>query len=267
VISGVTAIGVDEIQVHRGHKYVTLVYEISGQCRRLLWIGKERREATLNRFFDLLGESIVPTLEFVCSDMWKPYIKVIRARAGEAVHILDRYHVMSMMNKAIDKVRAEETRQLKKDGFEPILKNSRWCLLKRTVNLTRKQTVKLKELMQYNLRTMRAYLLKEDFQRFWQYTSPVAARQFLREWCTRTMRSKLGPMKKVAKTVRRHQDLLVNWFLAKGEISAGIVEGFNNKAKLTIRKSYGSRSDDGLEIALYHSLGRLPEKNLTHESC
>ena len=70
----------------------------------------DRREATLHKFFDLLGEAVVPTLEYVCSDMWKAYIKVIRERAGEAVHILDRYHVMSMLSKAIDKVRAEQTR-------------------------------------------------------------------------------------------------------------------------------------------------------------
>ena len=116
-------------------------------CRRLLWIGKDRREATLHKFFDLLGEAVVPTLEYVCSDMWKAYIKVIRERAGEAVHILDRYHVMSMLSKAIDKVRADETRRLKQDGYEPILTNSRWCLLKRRVNLTLAQTVKLKELL------------------------------------------------------------------------------------------------------------------------
>jgi transposase len=267
VISGVTAIGVDEIQVHRGHNYVTLVYEISGACRRLLWIGRERREATLQKFFDLLGDQITPTLQYVCSDMWKPYIKVIRERAGDAVHVLDRYHVMSMMNKAIDKVRAGEARQMKQDGYEPVLKNSRWCLLKRPANLTSNQTVTLRELLKYNLQSTRAYLLKEDFQRFWGYTSPGWAQRFLNEWCTRTMRSKLGPMKKVAKTIRKHQDLLVNWFLADGKISAGIVEGFNNKAKLTIRKSYGFRTDDALEIALYHGLGALPEPKHTHEFC
>lgn len=267
VISGVTAIGVDEIQVHRGHKYLTLVYEISGGCRRLLWIGRERREETLQKFFDLLGDQIVPTLQYVCSDMWKAYIKVIRERAGDAVHVLDRYHVMSMMNKAIDKVRAGEARQMKQDGYEPVLKNSRWCLLKRPANLTSNQTVTLKELLKYNLQSTRAYLLKEDFQRFWKYSSPGWARRFLNEWCTRTMRSKLEPMKRVAKTIRKHQDLLVNWFLADGKISAGIVEGLNNKAKLTMRKSYGFRTDDALEIALYHGLGALPEPKHTHEFC
>ena len=174
---------------------------------------------------------------------------------------------MAKLNKAIDEIRAGEVRQLKRDGYEPILKHSRWCLLKRPANLTGKQTVTLKELLKYNLRSVRAYLLKEDFQRFWTYQSCRLARRFLKDWCTRTNRSKLEPMKKFVKTIRNHEELLLNWFRAKGEISAGIVEGLNNKAKLTIRKAYGFRSSRAIEVALFHTLGKLPEKKLTHTFC
>lgn len=266
-VNDVVAIGVDEIQWKRGHHYLTLVYQIDGRVRRLLWIGRKRTEKTLDSFFDLLGEDILPTLKYVCSDMWKPYLKVIAERAGDAVHVLDRYHVMANMNKAIDEIRASESRQLKQDGYEPVLKHSRWCLLKRARNLTSRQTVKLKELLQYNLRTVRGYLLREDFQRFWEYKHPTWAGRFLREWCTRTMRSRLEPMKKVARTLREHESLLMNWFHAKGEISAGITEGLNNKAKLTMRKAYGFRSYEGIETALYHQLGHLPEPESTHRFC
>jgi len=138
---------------------------------------------------------------------------------------------------------------------------------KRARNLTSRQTVKLKELLQYNLRTVRGYLLREDFQRFWEYKHPTWAGRFLREWCTRTMRSRLEPMKKVARTLREHESLLMNWFHAKGEISAGITEGLNNKAKLTMRKAYGFRSYEGIETALYHQLGHLPEPESTHRFC
>jgi transposase len=266
-LSGVEAIGVDEIQWKRGHNYLTLVYQIDAGSRRLLWVARERTENALHRFFDVLGARIMPTLKYVCSDMWGPYLTVIRERADGAVHVLDRYHIMARMNKAIDKVRAGESRRLKEDGYEPVLKHSRWCLLKRPANLTSKQTVKLKELLAYNLRAMRAYLLREDFQRFWEYTSPGWARRFLREWCTRTMRSRLEPMKEVARSLRQHEELLINWFRAKGTISAGIVEGFNNKAKLAMRKSYGFRTSRGIEAALYHQLGDLPEPESTHKFC
>ena len=86
-------------------------------------------------------------LQFVCSDMWKAYLKVIAKKAGQAVHVLDRFHVMAKMNKAIDKVRCGRGEASEGDGYEPVLKHSRWCLLKREENLTEKQAVKLSELL------------------------------------------------------------------------------------------------------------------------
>jgi transposase len=266
-MTDVVAIGIDEIQWQRGHRYLTLVYQIDGHMRRLLWVASERTEHSLARFFDLFSDDILPTLRYVCSDMWTPYLNVIRERAQGTLHVLDRYHIMAKMNKAIDEIRASEARQLKVDGYEPILKHSRWCLLKRAENLTEQQTVTLRELLKYNLRSVRAYLLREDFQRFWTYRSPAWARKFLAEWCTRAMRSRLQPLKKVARSLRTNEQLLMNWFHAKGEISAGIVEGLNNKAKLTMRKSYGFRTYEGIETALYHNLGKLPEPEFTHEFC
>lgn len=266
-IQGVEAIGVDEIQWRRGHQYLTLVYQIDSGMRRLLWVAQGRTESALDGFFDVLGDSILPTLRFVCSDMWRPYLQVFQRRAGHAVHVLDRYHIMARLNKAIDEIRAGEAKRMKADGYEPILKHSRWCLLKRPANLTGQQTVKMKELLQYNLRAVRGYLLREDFQRFWSYETPGWARRFFREWATRAMRSKLEPLKKVVRSLREHEDLLMNWFRARGEISAGIVEGLNSKAKLTMRKSYGFRTPEAIEIALYHSLGKLPQQKLTHDFC
>jgi len=253
-----------EVQWQQGHKYLTLVYQIDDGSKRLLWTGKDRTTKTFLRFFHMLGKERSGKLKFVCSDMWKPYLKVIAKKASQAIHVLDRFHIMQKMSKAIDKVRAGEARQMKADGYEEILKHSRWCLLKRPENLTDKQTVKLSELLKYNLHSVRAYLLKEDFQRFWEYVSPGWAAKFLDQWCTRTMRSKLEPMKEVARTLRNHRELLLNWFRAKGALSSGVVEGFNNKVKLTTRKSYGFRTYEAIETALYHNLGALPEPDFTH---
>jgi len=264
-LSGIEAIGVDEIAWQRGHKYLTLVYQIDTSCRRLLWIGQERKTKTLLRFFRWLGKERTGELRFICSDMWKPYLKVIAKKAGHAIHVLDRFHIVAQMSKAIDKVRAEETRKLKREGYEPVLTNTRWLLLKRPENLTVKQEPKLADLLRYNLQTVRSYLLKEEFQLFWSYKSPYWAGQFLDKWCTKTMRSKIEPMKKMARQLRRHRPLLLNWFRAKGQFSSGIVEGFNNKAKLTTRKSYGFRTYHAAEIALYHALGALPVPKAAHE--
>ena len=241
-LSGIKAIGVDEIAWQQGHKYLTLVYQIDANSRRLLWIGKDRKVKTLLGFFRWLGQERTGRLRVICSDMWKPYLKVIAKKAGHAVHILDRFHIMAQMNKAIDTLCAAEARKLTQEGYEPVLKNTRWLLLKRPENLTAKQKPTLAELVRYNLKTVRSYLLKEDFQQFWTYISPYWAGQFLDQWCTRTMRSQIEPMKKMARQLRRHRPLLMNWFRAKGAYSSGIMEGLNNKAKVTTRKAYGFRT-------------------------
>ena len=266
-LSGIASIGIDAIACQRGHRYLTLVYQIDEGRRRLLWVGQERRTKTLLRFFRWFGKERSAALRFICSDMWKPYLKVVAKKAGDAIHVLDRFHIMAKMNKALDEVRAKESKELAAKGYEPVLNRTRWLLLKRPENLTEKQEPKLAELLQYNLRSVRAYLLKEDFQFFWGYVSPYWAAKFLDRWCTRTMRSKIEPMKKMARTLRAHRPLLLNWFRAKGALSAGAVEGFNTKAKLTLRKSYGFRTYRGMEVALYHALGALPEPQATHRFC
>ncbi len=143
----------------------------------------------------------------------------------------------------------------------------RYLTLVYQIDEVRAKEVRLAELLQYNLRTVRSYLLKEDFQSFWGYISPHWAGRFLDRWCTRVMRSRIEPMKKVAKTLRRHRMLILNWFRAKGTISAAAVDGFNNKAKLTTRKAFGFRTFKALEVALFHTLGDLPEPTGTHRFC
>jgi transposase len=263
-LNNVDSIGVDEIAWKKGHKYLTLVYQIDAHCVRLLWIGKDRTTKTLLHFFRFFGKEKSQKLKHICSDMWKPYIKVIKKKASQAIHILDRFHIMAKFNKAIDEVRAGEHRQMQQDGYEPILKKSRWCLLKRKENLTDNQEAKLKDLLKYNLKSVRAYLLKEDFQGFWEYVSASWAGKFLDQWCTRAMRSKIEPMKKIAKMIRKHKPLILNWFKAKKAFSSGIVEGLNNKVKVATKKAYGFREYNCIEIALYHQLGKLPEPPVTH---
>jgi transposase len=261
----IRAIGVDEMQYAKGHKYLTLVYQIDQDLTRLLWVGRERTIESFQGFFTLIGEKLAGQIQFVCSDMWRPYLHVVREKCSQALHILDRFHIVAQMNKALDEVRAAEARQMAREGHEPLLKKTRWCVLKRKDNLTPQQQFRLRDLLRYNLRTVRAYLLKEDFQQFWKYNSPTWAGMFLDFWCAQTMRSRIEPMKKIARMLRAHRPLLLNYFKAKKEFSSGVVEGLNNKAKLTMRKSYGFRTFRILELALYHSLGKLPEPELTHE--
>jgi transposase len=265
VLGQIDAIGVDEIQYAKGHKYLTLVYQIDLGVTRLLWVGRERTIESFERFFTIIGDELASKIVFVCSDMWEPYLKVIRERCSEALHILDRFHIVAKMNKALDEVRAGESRRIASEGGVPVLKKSRWLLLKREENLKTEQRFRLRDLLRYNLKTVRAYLLKEVFQQLWDYNSPTWAGKFLDDWCRQVMRSRIEPMKKIARPLRQHRELILNYFRAQKLLSSGVVEGLNNKAKVTMRKSYGFRTFRCLELALYHSLGKLPEPEATHD--
>ena len=267
-LEGVEAIGIDEIQYGKGHRYLTLVYQIDAGMRRLLYIGQERRKKTLRDIFDEFGKERSSALKYVCTDMWKNYLEVIGEKAPQALNILDRFHIMQHLTKAVNQVRVDEVKQLKNDGYdETILKHTKYCFLKNPENLTEKQELKLSDILQYRLRSVRAYLLKESFQIFWTYNSPYWAEWYLKKWCTRAMRSRLQPMKTFVKTIRNHQPLMMNWFKAKKQFSSGVVEGLNRKVNLVTRKSYGFRNYEVLKIALFHTMGQLPEPEQTHRFC
>jgi len=270
-LAGVESMGVDEI--HWGHglraaNFLTVIYQIDGHCRRLLWVGQRRTEATLRRGLKALGPEVVKGLRFVCSDMWKPYLSVLATEAGQALHVLDRFHITSHLNQAVDEVRRAESGRLRGRPVAEKLKKMRWKLLRKGSRVRGRAKRRLCGLLQSKLATGRAWMLKETFQDFWRYRSLTWASAFLDVWTTRALRSRLEPMKKVARMLRSHEDLLMNWFKAKGEISAGAVEGLNNKIRVVTRRSYGFRTYEAMEIALYHTLGRLPEPEAsTHKFC
>lgn len=272
LVSGVQSLGVDEIHWGRGlraNNFLTVIYQIDAGCRRLLWVGRRRTEATLRRGLRALGPEFVKGLRFVCSDMWKPYLNVIAVEAGQALHVLDRFHITSHLNQAVDDVRRAESGRLRGQSGAAAkrLKRMRWPLLRRGSRVRGRARQKLNALLASKLATARAWELKEAFFHFWRYKSVLWAGAFLDYWCFRAMRSRLEPMKKVARMLRAHEPLILNWFRAKGELSTGAVEGLNNKIRVVTRRSYGLRTYEAMEIALYHNLGRLPEPESAHRFC
>jgi transposase len=271
-LDGVEAIGIDEVQVRKGHHYATLVYQVDEGHKRLLGIEENRTEESLQQFFDKFDEGTKDedqrskNIKWVCSDMWKAYLNVIGKVCTNALNILDRFHVKGHLTDAVNETRKMDVAKLKKEGREAVLTKSKYIFLKNPENLTDDQADKLSDLLGYNLRVVRAYLMKEDFERFWEYKTPYWAGRFLDAWCNRAMRSKIEPMKKFVKMLRKHRELLMNWFKSQG-LSSGAVEGFNNKVKLTTRKAYGFRSFDVLKIALFHALGKLTMPKFTHRFC
>ena len=239
-LEGVQAIGIDEIHWGKGKRadnFLTVIYQIDGHCRRLLWVGRRRTQATLRRGLSVLGPGVVQGLRFVCSDMWRAYLQVIAAKAPQALHVLDRFHITMHLNRAVDQVRRSETGRLRGRPVAEKLKHMRWQLLRRGSRVRGRAKQKLCALLHTKLATGRAWMLKETFQDFWHYRSLTWAIAFLDVWCLRTLRSRIEPMRKVARMLRSHQELLLNWFRAKGVSpvgSKGATEG-RNRSLLVIK--------------------------------
>ena len=272
-LSGIEAIGVDELHHGRGKKstnFITLIYQIDAGRRRLLWVGQRRTEACLRKGIRELGEAM-QSVKYVCSDMWKPYLKVIAKLLPQALNILDRFHIVAHLNGAVDAVRRSEVSRLggskAKGSAGAKLKNMRWSLLRAGRRVRGKARVRLNALIRAKGATARAWMLKESFEHFWSYRSLSWAMGFLDAWVSRAMRSRLEPMRKVARMLRSHRELLGNYFKARKLYSSGVVEGLNLKCNLIKRRAYGLRSFEALETALYHNLGALPEPEITHRFC
>jgi transposase len=265
-LDGIRSIGVDELAWKKGHKYLTLVYQLDHGHRRLLHIAKDRTAQSFHAFFDMLGDERAKAILFIASDMWAAFFRVVHERCSAVIHVLDRFHVTQLLSKAIDKVRRQEVQQLRAAGRPAWLTKTRWLLLKRRENLSCQERGRLRSLLRINLRSVRACLLKEQFQHFWSYRSDLWAGRFLDRWTTMAMRSRLGPFKTFARSLRKHRRELLNWFVARGQFAHGATEGFNNKARITTRKAYGFRTYEHAQIALYHALGDLPQPDwLTHK--
>jgi transposase len=259
-VSGVIAIGVDEISRRKGHTYVTNVYDL--KKRRLLWTGDGRGEEVLERFFREWGAERTGEIVCICCDMWDPYIKSIRQWAPRATLVFDKFHIIQHLLRAVDRVRTEEVRSLQKENPE-VLKRTRYIWLKNPWNLTPKQKERLGYLEKLNLRTNRAYLLKETFREFWEYKTKGWAKRFLRKWFWWATHSRLKPMRDFARMLRRYEEGVLSYF--KTRIDNGTVEGMNRKAKVVSQRAYGYSTFETFSLALYHVLGDLPMPKLTHK--
>jgi transposase len=267
-LTGITAIGIDELHVHKGKKadnFATVIYQVDEHYKRLLWIGKRRSARALLGGLKTLGMENLASVRVVVSDMWRPYLAVARKHLSQAVHILDRFHITALLNQAVDKVRRSENYALTGPKRKERLKNTRWLLLKPYAKVRGHAREHLNRVIHSTLKTARAWALKDAFAHFWTYNHPRYAKVFLDTWITRALRSRLPPLRKFAKTLRAHEPLIMNWFTFKKAFSSAAVEGLNNKVRVVTRRSYGFKSFNVLEIVLYHTLGKLPEPELTHK--
>jgi transposase len=250
----VHVIGIDEVSRRKGQVYLTVVYDL--ERRVLLWVGEDRTEEAVEKFFtEEMGRRRCSTLRVVCMDMWSSYVNLVQQHAPQAQILFDRFHIVKHLQEAVDDVRRSEMRRL--TGQEKVtFKSTRWLLLKNPWNLTGEQKERLSTLVRWNTPIVRAYYLKESCQLFWEHRQPKRAQDYLRKWMSAAMRSRLEPFKKFVRMLRSHLDGILPW--TKLRLSNGAVEGMNNKIKSISHRSFGFRSAQYFIAAIYHCCARLP---------
>ena len=254
-VRAVRRIGVDETASKRGHHYISLFVDM--ETPRLLFGTEGRDAATVAAFradFERRGGEGEQIEEF-CLDMSPAFLRGIEDSFPAAGVTFDKFHVMKLLNEAVDQVRRQEQRQ------RPELKGSRYVWVKNPENLTQKQLALLDglEVPRLNLKTARAYQMRLTFQEFWMLHDDFAE-AFLKRWYFWATHSRLEPMIRVARTIRTHWAGVLNWFRTR--ITNGVLEGINSLLQAARAKARGYRSTRNLIAMAYLIAGKLDLKPL-----
>jgi transposase len=241
-------IGIDEKAVKRGHHYVTIVYDLD--TADVIWVGTDRKEETLDSFFAGLPKQILGQIDCIAMDMWAPYRASCRKWITDADKktVLDRFHIERHLNEAVDSVRKDEHRDLQEAGIDLLLK-TKWDWLYRPENLPPERELRFNELRQFDLKTVRAHAIKENFRHFWRYIYAGNARRFFHSWYFWATHSRLPPVIKAAKRLNRHLDRILTYFRYRA--SNSMAEGINNKIGTVNKKAYGFRNVPRFINAIY----------------
>jgi transposase len=230
--------GVDEIYLGKTQKFLTVVSNL--ETGEPLWFGRERKEETLDEFFQTQLSGIQRSrITAACVDMWEPFTKSILKWAPDCRIVFDKFHVMQHANQAVDEVRRSEF--FRKGGrMRGLVKGKRWLLLSRWVNLDGKKQQLLNDLFRLNRRMLKAYLLKESLDRLWTYRYEGAAERYLNQWIDQLRWQRLEPFRKLAVMLLRHLEGILNYCRVK--VPFGVVEAINGNIKSLLRRGRGYKN-------------------------
>lgn len=250
-IRGLKWIGVDEISYSKGHKYATLVYDLAKS--RVVWIGKGKKRETIDRFFtECLSPHQKQQIQWACCDMSETYLGALAAHCPNAKIVVDRFHVVKALNSALDEVRKQQWRAAK-GAQRKALKGLRWLLFKRSSNRSRRDSRTLRALSKGNRRIWRAWVLKDEFEHFWEYKARWAGKRFLASWGTTALRSRLEPLRKFVATVRTHAEPLLNFIDSR--LTNAAAEGNNRLIKLVQNRASGFRHLEAFSDLIFLTVG------------
>lgn len=252
---GPQIIGIDELSIRKGHTYRIIVSDLVRQ--RPIWFGgTDRSEASMDLFFEWLGEKKSRKVRLVVMDMWKPFRNACASYVHGAAVLYDKFHALRHLGEALDKVRRNEYARLRGEERK-FIKGQRYTLLSHRENLSLDGKKALRTLLKANKRLQTAYLLKESFGQLWEYRREAWARKFFDNWCAALKGQKLEPFEKFARMIDRHWEGIAAYCLSENKVSLGFVEGLNNKIRVIQRRSYGLRDEEYLRLKILTCM--LPE--------
>lgn len=253
-IGDIDKLGIDEISYCKGHKYATIVYDLDVGC--VVWVGKGKgREAADEFFSNAFTEQQRKKVRFASCDMSKAYIGAIEHWCPDALLVIDRFHIVKALNNAVDEVRKEQWREAAEKSDKKTLKGLRWLLFFHSRNRTKADTRRLNELKKLNRRIWRAWILKDEFESFWEYTYVGSAESFIEGWIKSAMRSRLKPMKDFAGTLKRHAHRILPFIESK--LTNAMSEGINRIIKIVKNRASGFANLNAFTDMIFLTVGDM----------
>jgi transposase len=239
-------IAIDEINIGKGHRYLTIVLDLLSGA--VVFVGDGKGVDALQPFWKRLRRAHT-TIEAVATDMSPAYIRAVRENIKRAVHVFDHFHVIKLYNDKLSAFRRQLFHELTTQG-QKILKGTRWLLLKNPENLDpkRKERQRLERALRLNEPLAIVYYMKEDLRQIWLQPHKFAARLFLEDWLARARASGIRMLEQFADTLQEHQEGVLNYYDYR--ISTGPLEGTNNKIKTMQRQAYGFRNHEFLKLKI-----------------
>jgi len=252
-IRGLKCVGIDEISYCKGHKYATIVYDLDRSC--VVWGGRGKGRDTIDIFFnEVLSDYQKSKIKWGCCDMSETYIGAIEDHCPNATLVLDRFHVVKALNAAVDEVRKEQWRNACVDERKA-LKGLRWLLFKHSSNRSKKQSRILNALRKGNRRIHRAWVLSDEFERFWDYKVEWAAKRFLKRWMTTALKSRIEPIQKFVRTIKKHIGRILPYIGSR--LTNAIGEGLNRIIKIVKNRASGFRTLHPFTDMIFLTVGDL----------
>ena len=250
-IADMDKLGIDEISYRKGKKFATIVYDLDHQC--VVWVGKGKGRETADQFFkDALSEEQRMKIRFASCDMSRAYLGAVEHWCPKAILVIDRFHIVKALNKAVDEVRKEQWREAQGED-KKALKGLRWLLFVHSKNRTKGDTRKLNLLKRSNRRIHRAWVLKDEFEAFWDYSYTQPAETFFNAWITVALRSRLKSMKDFALMLRRHEAHIIPFI--KTRLTNAISEGINRIIKIVKNRASGFANLEAFTDMIFLTVG------------